>query len=150
MQSKQLLGQYYTTTDPFNNSDAFKSWYNLVPKDEPVLEPFAGAGNLFDFIDAAWVGYDIDPQHFNVEIRDTIKDFPKDYQVCITNPPYLAKTIISRKRLPVIVKHEDLYLDCLQLMLDNCDYVAAIIPSTFYNQNLFKDRLFAWDKLCLL
>ena len=146
MQSKQLLGQYYTTTDPFNNSDAFKSWYSLVPKDEPVLEPFAGAGNLFDFIDAAWVGYDIDPQHFNVEIRDTIKDFPKDYQVCITNPPYLAKTIISRKRLPVIVKHEDLYLDCLQLMLDNCDYVAAIIPSTFFNQNLFKDRLFAWDK----
>ena len=146
MQSKQLLGQYYTTTDPFNNSDAFKSWYSLVPKDEPVLEPFAGAGNLFDFIDTAWVGYDIDPQHFNVEIRDTIKDFPTDYQVCITNPPYLAKTIISRKRLPVIVKHEDLYLDCLQLMLDNCDYVAAIIPSTFYNQNLFKDRLFAWDK----
>ena len=46
MQSKQLLGQYYTTTDPFNNSDAFKSWYSLVPKDEPVLEPFAGAGNL--------------------------------------------------------------------------------------------------------
>ena len=51
MQSKQLLGQYYTTTDPFNNSDAFKSWYSLVPKDEPILEPFAGAGNLFDFID---------------------------------------------------------------------------------------------------
>ena len=146
MQTKQLLGQYYTTVDPFNNSDAFKSWYDLVPKDEPILEPFAGAGNLFDFIDTAWVGYDIDPQHFNVEIRDTIKDFPTDYQVCITNPPYLAKTIISRKRLPVIVKHEDLYLDCLQLMLDNCDYVAAIIPSTFYNQNLFKDRLFAWDK----
>ena len=100
---------------------------NMDAESISVLEPFAGAGNLFDFIDTAWVGYDIDPQHFNVEIRDTIKDFPTDYQVCITNPPYLAKTIISRKRLPVIVKHEDLYLDCLQLMLDNCDYVAAII-----------------------
>tara|TARA_B100001989_G_scaffold20924_1_gene12785 strand:+ start:368 stop:1291 length:924 start_codon:yes stop_codon:yes gene_type:complete len=146
MQTKQLLGQYYTTTDPFNNSDAFKAWYSLVPKDEPVLEPFAGAGNLFEFIDTTWDGYDIDPQHFNVAIRDTIKDFPKGYQVCITNPPYLAKTVISRKKLRVSIRHEDLYLDCLQLMLDNCDYVASIIPSTFYNQNLFKDRLFAWDK----
>ena len=84
--NKQLLGQYYTTTDPFNNSDAFKSWYNLVPKDEPVLEPFAGAGNLFDFIDAAWVGYDIDPQHFNVEIRDTIKAVSYTHLTLPTTP----------------------------------------------------------------
>ena len=62
MQTKQLLGQYYTTTDPFNNSDAFKSWYSLVPKDEPVLEPFAGAGNLFEFSCCLYFGiYEHDP-----------------------------------------------------------------------------------------
>ena len=67
--------------------------------------------------------------------------------MCIRDsPPYLAKTVVSRKKLPVQLIHEDMYLDALQLMLDNCEYVAAIIPSTFWNQRLFKDRLYAWDK----
>ncbi len=144
--SKQLRGQYYTTTDPFNISEAYKEWWKLVPKNVPVLEPFAGGGNLFDYIDCDWDGYDIEPNHFLVSVRDTMKDFPTGYKVCITNPPYLAKTVVSRKKLNVLLKHEDMYLDALQLCLDNCDYVAAIIPSTFYNQGLFKDRLFAWDK----
>ena len=144
--SKQLLGQYYTTTDPFNISDAFKDWYKMVPKDVTFLEPFAGGGHLFKYIDVDWDGYDIAPNHPDVEQRDTLKEFPTEYNVCITNPPYLAKTVVSRKKLPVVLKHEDLYLDALQVCLDNCDYVAAIIPSTFWNQNLFKDRLYAWDK----
>ena len=144
--SKQLLGQYYTTTDPFNRSEAFKDWYKMVPKDVTFLEPFAGGGNLFDYINVNWDGYDLQPNHPDVVDRNTLTDFPRGYKVCITNPPYLAKTVVSRKKLPVVLTHEDLYLDALQLCLDNCDYVAAIIPSTFYNQALFKDRLYAWDK----
>ena len=143
--SKQLLGQYYTTTDPFNNSGAFRSWYQMVPKDT-ILEPFAGAGHLFSYVNAEWHGYDIEPNHPNVEHRNTFENFPTGYRVCITNPPYLAKTVVSRKKLDVKLIHEDMYLDALQLMLDNCEYVAAIIPSTFWNQKLFKDRLYAWDK----
>ena len=143
---KQLLGQYYTTTDPFNQSDAFNAWYNMVPKDVTILEPFAGAGHLFNYIDADWDGYDLQPNHPDVVERDTIKDFPRGYNVCITNPPYLAKTVVSRKKLPVVLNHEDVYLDALQVCLDNCDWVSAIIPSTFWNQGLFKDRLYAWDK----
>ena len=143
--SKQLLGQYYTTTDPFNNSGAFRSWYQMVPKDT-ILEPFAGAGHLFSYVNAEWDGYDIEPNHDAVQYRDTFKDFPTGYRVCITNPPYLAKTVVSRKKLDVQLIHEDMYLDALQLMLDNCEYVAAIVPSTFWNQKLFKDRLYAWDK----
>ena len=144
--SKQLLGQFYTTTDPFSISDAFSSWYEMVPKDITILEPFAGAGHLFSYVDANWDGYDLEPNHPDVVQCDTIKDFPSGYKVCITNPPYLAKTVVSRKKLPVVLNHEDLYLDALQQCLDHCDYVAAIIPSTFWNQNLFKDRLYAWDK----
>ena len=144
--NKQLLGQFYTTTDPFSISDAFASWYEMVPKDTTILEPFAGAGHLFSYVDANWDGFDLEPNHPNVIHRDTIKDFPTGYKVCITNPPYLAKTVVSRKKLPVVLNHEDLYLDALQQCLNNCDYVAAIIPSTFWNQNLFKDRLYAWDK----
>ena len=143
--TKQLLGQYYTTTDPFNNSGAFRSWYQMVPKDT-ILEPFAGAGHLFSYVNAEWHGYDIEPNHPDVVYRDTFKEFPTGYRVCITNPPYLAKTVVSRKKLPITLTHEDMYLDALQLMLDNCEYVAAIIPSTFWNQRLFKNRLYAWDK----
>lgn len=144
--SKQLLGQFYTTTDPFSISDAFNAWYAMVPKDKTILEPFAGAGHLFSYVDGNWNGFDLEPNHPEVEQRDTIKNFPTGYEVCITNPPYLAKTVVSRKKLPVVLNHEDLYLDAIQQCLDNCDYVAAIIPSTFWNQNLFKDRLYAWDK----
>lgn len=145
--SKQLLGQFYTTSDVFNSSDAFACWFERVPKGRPVVEPFAGAGHLFSYVDVDWHGFDLDPKHPEVVRRDTLADFPQGYSVCITNPPYLAKTVISRKKLPVKVHHEDIYLDCLEQCLLNCDYVAAIIPSTFWNQKLFKDRLFAWDKL---
>lgn len=147
MATKQLLGQFYTTSDPFLGSDAFSLWDSLRPKNTKVLEPFAGAGLLYSYLNEDWVGYDIDPKLDNIIKQDTIRDFPVGYGVCITNPPYLAKTTISRQKLNVAIKHQDLYLDCLNLMLDNCEYVAAIIPSTFYNTNLFQDRLLAWDKL---
>lgn len=146
MATKRLLGQFYTTTDPFSTSDAFAIWYQLIPKDTTILEPFAGAGHLFSYIAANWDGFDLEPNHPDVSQRDTIANFPIGYKVCITNPPYLAKTVISRKKLPVVLNHEDLYLDALQKCLDHCDYIAAIVPSTFWNQNLFKDRLYAWDK----
>ena len=147
MANKQLLGQFYTTSDPFLGSDAFALWNKQRPQGAKVLEPFAGAGLLYSYLNENWVGYDIDPKLDSIIKQDTIKQFPTGFEVCITNPPYLAKTTISREKLNVIIKYQDLYLDCLELMLNNCDYVAAIIPSTFYNTNLFHNRLIAWDKL---
>ncbi len=147
MDNKQLLGQFYTTSDPFAGSDAFVLWNSLRPQGTKVLEPFAGAGLLYSYLDEDWCGYDIDPKVDSIIKQDTIANFPTGYDVCITNPPYLAKTTISRKKLNVWIKHQDLYLDCLELMLRNCGYVAAIIPSTFYNTGLFQNRLIAWDKL---
>lgn len=147
MDNKQLLGQFYTTSDPFAGSDAFMLWDSLRPKNVKVLEPFAGAGLLYSYLDEDWEGYDIDPKLDSVKQRDTIQNFPKGYEICITNPPYFAKTTISRKKVNLSIKYQDLYLDCLELMLNNCDYVAAIIPSTFYNTGLFQTRLLAWDKL---
>jgi hypothetical protein len=144
--SKQLLGQYFTVHNPFSESEAFAEWRDLLPVGK-VIEPFAGAGNLFEFIDVDWVGYDIEPKREGIIERDTMKEFPTGYKVCITNPPYLAKTVVSRKKLPVVLNHEDLYLDALERCLDNCEYVAAIIPSTYYNQSALKDRLYAWDKI---
>ena len=148
MTNKILRGQFFTTSNPFQNSNAFSSWYSLLPEDAEILEPFAGAGNLFDYLpEAKWAGYDIEPKHPDVIEQDTIKNFPKNYKVCITNPPYLAKTTCTRKNLPVQPILEDLYLDCIKLALDNCDYVCSIIPSTFIGTKLFADRLYAWDKI---
>lgn len=143
---KVLLGQYYTTQNPFKGS-AFDLWNSARPKDCKLLEPFAGAGNLFSMVEGDWVGYDIQPNNPNVIQQDTIKNFPTGYKVCITNPPYLAKNSLSRKKGTLFFKHEDLYLDCLEVMLNNCEYVAAIIPSTFYGTKMFRDRLMAWDKM---
>lgn len=147
MDNKQLLGQFYTTSDPFAGSDAFLLWNEKRPKNVKVLEPFAGAGMLYSYLNEDWIGYDIDPKLDSIIRKDTIKNFPTGYEVCITNPPYFAKTTISRKKINLLIKYQDLYLDCLELMLNNCNYVAAIIPSTFYNTGLFQDRLIAWDKL---
>ena len=148
MTNKILRGQFFTTSNPFQNSNAFSSWFSLLPEDSEILEPFAGAGNLFDYLpEAKWVGYDIEPKHPDVIEQDTLKNFPKGHKVCITNPPYLAKTTCTRKNLPVQPTLEDLYLDCIKLALDNCDYVCAIIPSTFIGTKLFADRLYAWDKI---
>jgi hypothetical protein len=145
--NKTLLGQFYTTTDPFKGSTAFAHWWAHVPQGETILEPFAGAGHLLSYINAPWAAFDIDPQHPDVVYRDTLADFPREYRTCITNPPYLAKNAISRKKLDKKVKYEDLYLDCLEKCLEHCDYVAAIVPSTFWGTTKFRDRLFAWDKI---
>lgn len=146
MSKKKKLGQFYTTKNPFIG-DAFCLWNSVRPQGTEVLEPFAGAGNLFSFLSESWVGFDIEPNHLSIKQKDTISDFPTGYKVCITNPPYLAKNSASRLNLSVPIKNEDLYLDCVELMLNNCEYIAAIIPSTFYALNKFRDRLIAWDKL---
>lgn len=143
---KITKGQYFTVHNPFHG-DLFSAWQKLLPSNTTYLEPFAGAGNLFDFIPGTWSGFDIEPQHPAIAIRDTLKDFPKGFKVCITNPPYLARVSATRRNLNVNLIYSDLYLDCLEQCLLHCDYVAAIIPSTFFNQPLFKERLFAWDKI---
>lgn len=149
LSKKQILGQYYTVNNVFSGS-AFDTWFDMVPKEDDIkfLEPFAGAGNINKFFpDYEFDSFDIEPNASFIQQRDTIKDFPKGYKVCITNPPYLAKNSVKRKKQQVFFEREDLYLDCLELMLKNCEYVAAIIPSTFYGTKLFRERLLAWDKL---
>jgi len=144
---KQILGQYYTIINPFKGN-AFEIWNEMLPKGEDILEPFAGSGNITNFFsNHKWKAYDIIPGRNDIIQRDTISNFPKNFKICITNPPYLAKNAMKRKGENLSLKNEDLYLDCLELMLENCDYVSAIIPSTYYGTKMFRNRLLAWDKL---
>jgi len=143
--SKYRHGQYFTTVSPFKG-EAWDLWNSQRPE-TVVLEPFAGSGNLFEFVDTDWMGYDLEPQHPEVQQRNTLESFPTGYSVCITNPPYLAKNAASRKKMNISIKYEDMYLDALEKCLDNCEWVAAIIPATFYRSGMFAERLMAWDKI---
>ena len=150
MNKKQRLGQYFSTINPFNDKP-LKLWLDKIPNFETqsLLEPFAGNCDILNqFPKKKWTCFDIDPIKKNVEYRDTIKDFPIGFDVCITNPPYLAKTVISRKKEKDIkIKYADMYLDALEQCLENCKYVSVIIPSTFIGNSKLKDRCLIIDKI---
>lgn len=151
---KKELGQFYTVNNPFTHH-AFKEWIDLIPSEKKarVVEPFAGMNSICKMLkdigyDFEWGCYDIAPPSENatpenvVHKQDTLKNFPVGYYLAITNPPYLARNSATRAglRFPDI-KYDDLYKASLEVMLDNTEYVAAIIPESFIGANLFHNRL---------
>ncbi len=144
---KRKNGQYFTQHNPFDNK-AFKDWSNEFDlKDSIILEPFAGSNNLIIMLQEMnlcndFISYDIEPKNENVLLKDTLQDFPKGYDICITNPPYLAQNSAKRRGLiyPETV-YDDLYKFAIDKCLKNCKNVGAIIPASFLNSRLFRDRL---------
>jgi hypothetical protein len=121
-----------------------------------LLEPFAGSNNIPAMVEALnmfstdWDSYDIEPSNINnyptsrVIQQDTLANFPRGYSVSITNPPYLGKTSAATKKLPYPdTIYDDVYKFCLEKLLTNVDYIAAIIPETFIVSGQFTDRLSA-------
>lgn len=156
MNNKKKNGQFFTTTNPFNN-DLFYKWKNLIPNfgNEILIEPFAGSNNIPLMLSSLkinnkWACFDIDPPmqnnypRFTVEKRNVLEDFPNVSNIAITNPPYLAKNSAVRDGIyfPANAKYDDLYKISLDVMLSNCDFVAAIIPESFITQGIFHSRLF--------
>lgn len=155
MTQKKTHGQFFTVNNPFNN-ELFKQWLSKIPNLESqcFVEPFAGANNIVKMMQGLgysnyWKCFDILPPkenstpEFQVVQHDVLKSFPKDVSVVITNPPYLAKNSATRDGLPFPeTKHDDLYKLCLDVMLENVDYVAAIIPESFITQKIFQERLY--------
>jgi len=144
---KRELGQYYTVGNPFSLKP-FKDWAQKANlKKEIVLEPFAGANNIISLLKdldyaSHFKSYDIVPNNDAVICRDSLKDFPKGHVVCITNPPWLAKNSATRRGLsfpnPL---YDDIYKYALSKCLDNCRFVAAIIPESFITAGIFHNRL---------
>lgn len=140
-------GRYYTQTNVFE-CPAFKQWLEAIPNisETTILEPFAGDCAIPMMLSSyKWACYDIEPRKgdFKIVKRDTIKKFPSGFKVCITNPPYLAKNSATRRGLNYPeCDYDNLYKHCLKLMLDSCQYVAAIIPDSFIQSGLFTDRLY--------
>lgn len=153
MQNKREYGQYFTTTNPFNHP-LFKEWMVIanLTEDDVILEPYAGANNILQLMfesgfNYKWKCYDIEPPEINnfpeykVEYRDTIKDFPEGYKICVTNCPYLGKSSASRRKIDYPWEEDDLYKVCVNRMLNHCDFVACIIPESFITSKINKDRL---------
>lgn len=145
--SKRTNGQYFTEYNPFENQ-GFIEWANECDlTNKIILEPFAGSNNLIKMLQEMnlcnnFISYDIEPKDFSVKFKDTLQDFPRDYNICITNPPYLAQNSAKRRGLfyPE-TKYDDLYKFAIDKCLENCENVGAIIPASFLNSKLFRNRL---------
>lgn len=145
--TKRQHGQFYTAGNPFLLAP-FIDWVERHDiRGEQVLEPFAGANNLIAALREIKVAtvstsFDIEPHNPEVSYRNTLKDFPQGYRVCVTNPPWLAKNSAKRRGLDFPESSfDDLYKHSLDLCLQNCDYVAALIPATFLQSGEFRNRL---------
>jgi len=120
---------------------------NFDIKKEIILEPFAGENSLIQFlinngICSRYVSYDIESRALDVNYRDTLKDFPKNFNLCVTNPPWLAKNSATKMGLPFYAgEYDDLYKYGLDKCLNHCEYVVAIVPESFIRANIFQDRL---------
>ena len=147
MDKKRARGQFYTRGNPFA-LDPFTQWAKQAGlPDALVLEPFAGANHIINTLTHIGVcrdfaSYDLAPDNAAVRKRNTLKNFPKGFKVCITNPPWLARNSATRRRLPYpATEYDDLYKHCLALCLNHCPYVAALIPASYLQTGLFQNRL---------
>lgn len=144
---KRTNGVYYTRGNPFLLK-SFTAWAKKIDlANSEILEPFAGSNNIIKMLKEvnlckSFKSYDIHPQDHDVEKRDTIKNFPKGFKVCITNPPWLTSYSARRHGVPYPeIKYDNIYKHCLELALENCDNVGFIIPGTYLRTKLFNDRL---------
>ena len=146
-QNKRQRGQYYTVTNPFAHK-AFRHWAKCANlPDNTVLEPFAGCNSLINHLYKMglcqnYESFDIEPTNSKVHKRNTLNKFPKGFNVCVTNPPWLARNSASGRGLAFPdTPYDDLYKHSLEKCLDNCDYLAALVPESFIRSGLFRDRL---------
>ncbi|MDE0012029.1 MAG: hypothetical protein OXU36_12835 [Candidatus Poribacteria bacterium] len=149
MDEKRASGRYYTRGNPFQ-LEPFQMWAKELHLEQQItLEPFAGAKDIPQLIDAAhlrcrdWAFFDIAPGANGIAQRDTLADFPHGFNVCITNPPWLARNSATRRGLPFpeATRHDDLYKYALEQCLTHCEWVAVIIPEAFIRSGLFLQRL---------
>jgi hypothetical protein len=132
--TKQLLGQFYTT----NYTYILQNMY--IPDNiSNIIEPFAGAGDLLNFItpndrDKYNIEcYDIEPKKDFIVKRDTLLNPPNfDNAFVITNPPYLARNKCDDKAVFTKYNTNDLYKCFLQVLIGSrCLGGILILPLNF-------------------
>ena len=151
--NKRQDGQFFTTINPFSHA-LFKRWASCAKlPNNCILEPFAGKNNLITYLKEMGLcrhfkSYDITPMATEVDRRNTLFDFPTGFDVCVTNPPWLAKNSATARGLKYPnTYYDDLYKFSLEKCLNNCSYVAALLPESFIRSGLFNGRLWAFISL---
>jgi hypothetical protein len=136
---KKTLGQFYTTNQEYI-LQGLKIPDNIIN----IIEPFAGNGDLLDFINKERENnkvnytiecYDIEPTKNNIIKKDTLKD-PPNYKnkFIITNPPYLARNKSKDKSMFDKYDVNDLYKCVIKDILTNtCLGGIIIIPLNFWS-----------------
>lgn len=138
MTKKIELGQFFTKKDIWLRPH-IQQFINSV-KFNKIIDPFAGGGHLLKVFEPQHQtgGYDIDPT-LSWPINDGLKSIPSHPDdICITNPPYLAKTTATRFKRTGTYQYfdmhpefNDLYLMGLEQCLNSFPNGVAIIPETY-------------------
>ena len=103
MSDKRALGQFYTTCAAI----IFDGM--ILPQDVPIIEPFAGKGDLAIFANREIEMYDIEPGE-GIICRDTLMNPPEyDGKYILTNPPFLARNKSRQKHIYEKYGADDLY-----------------------------------------
>lgn len=137
------LGQFYTT-----NYNYILQNMNIPYEITNIIEPFAGNGDLVNFVteqyekmnksanDYSIECYDIEPKKDFILQQDTLNN-PPNYKgkYVITNPPYLARNKTENKILFDKYKTNDLYKCFLQQLIVKNDCLGGIIiiPLNFWS-----------------
>lgn len=146
---RRRLGRWDTARAPFDHP-AFLEWAARAGlPGKPFVEPFAGSGNLVRALQerglaGEWAGFDVEPRGVGIVRQDTLADFPKGFDITVSNPPWLARNSAARRNLPYAGgTSADLYLRALEKALEACGHVAFLVPESFVSSGLLRDRLAA-------
>ncbi|AWX69369.1 Eco57I restriction-modification methylase domain-containing protein [[Mycoplasma] anseris] len=146
--SKITNGQFFTERNVFENNKIFFDFMNKNDLwNKKILEPFAGSNNLIHFLlkynqNLKYESYDIDSQNKEVKQNDSIQNWIyENFDLVVTNPPYLSKHSARRMKLNVdFQNYDDLYKLSLDRCISNVRFTIAIIPTTLINSNRKEDR----------
>jgi hypothetical protein len=140
---KQIFGQFFTT-----NQEYILQGMKIPDYIENIIEPFAGNGDLLEFVAKNNKQYniecfDIDPKKDYIKQKDTIAD-PPNYNnaFILTNPPYLARNKSNNKTLFDKYDVNDLYKCFMKEILTNiCLGGILIVPLNFWSSIRASDIL---------
>lgn len=128
----------------FFKTKIFTDWFNeaLEHSNNTVMDPFAGTNTLIKELlkirEFKHTSYDIHPRNADVLQKDTLKAFPKNFNLIITNPPFLTAEEAKKQNMPApSTRHDDLYKTCLDLILNNAEYAGTIVPISIFESNDF-------------